>query len=215
MVSADGESNGSGATSGLGARDGVSRRVAVFGGSFNPPHVGHVLAATYVLSACEVDGLLVVPVYRHPFMKELAPFEARLEMCRLAMGWLPGVSVSTIERDIGGESRTLYTLQALREREPGWQWRLVIGADVLADLPNWHRFDEVARIAPPIVLGRAGINAPEAPPAVLPEVSSTAVRSMLAGGDRRASSAVVPRRVMVYIEQHALYGLRPSPAGAS
>ena len=79
------------------------QRVGVFGGSFNPPHVGHVLAAAYLLSMAAVDRVLVIPVFRHPFAKTLASFEDRLAMCQLAMTWLPQVEVSDIERQLGGE----------------------------------------------------------------------------------------------------------------
>src|SRR5262249_33315608 len=131
-------------------------RVAVFGGSFNPPHVAHLLAVVYALATAPVDRILVVPVYRHPFAKELAPFEDRLEMCRLAMGWVPGVTISDIERELGGESLTLRTVEHLRSQHPEFELRLLVGADVLPDLPKWHRFERIAALAPPLVLARAG-----------------------------------------------------------
>src|SRR5678816_1236754 len=95
-------------------------RVAIFGGSFNPPHVAHMLAVVYALSTQQIERVLVVPVFQHPFAKELAPFEDRLAMARLALGWLPRTEVSTIERELGGESRTLRTIEALADRHPSW-----------------------------------------------------------------------------------------------
>jgi nicotinate-nucleotide adenylyltransferase len=183
----------------------VTHTIAIFGGSFNPPHVGHVLACVYVLSTQPVDEVLVVPVYQHVFGKELAAFDDRLEMCRLAMGSVPGVRISDIERELGGESRTLNTVEALRASEPGSAFRLVIGADVLPDLPKWHRFDRIAELAPPLVLGRAGCIAPGAPPAVLPEVSSTDVRRLCAAGRLDEIAALVPRDVRRFIEARGLY----------
>src|SRR5450432_1633002 len=73
--------------------------VFIFGGSFNPPHIAHVLAVTYVLSTAEPDLVLVVPCYRHPFAKDLCPFEHRLAMCERAMGWLPRTTVSRVEEE--------------------------------------------------------------------------------------------------------------------
>jgi nicotinate-nucleotide adenylyltransferase len=181
-------------------------RVAIFGGSFNPPHVGHVLAVTYVMSVFPVDQVLVVPVYQHAFGKELASFEARLEMARLAMSWIPGVDVSDIERRLGGESRTLYTIEALLEEDPKRALRLVIGADVLHDLPKWHRFDRIAELAPPIVIGRAGVKHPDAPPAHLPDVSSTQLRAAIKAGGAGDIETMMPLRVRAYIEAHRLYG---------
>lgn len=197
------------------------RRVAIFGGSFNPPHVAHVLAVTYALSVAPIDEVLVVPVYRHPFAKELAPFEHRLAMCRLAVGWLPRVFVSEVERDLGGESLTLRTLEHLAAAHPDWAMRLLIGADVLSDLPRWHRFDRIEALAPPIVLGRTGFAAPpalrhegavvcdgprsSASDVLLPQVSSTDIRRALAAGDLDAVRQRVPRIVLDYAVAHGLY----------
>lgn len=186
-------------------RDAGEDRIAVFGGSFNPPHVGHVLAAVYLLSVCAVDRVLVVPVYRHAFGKELAPFEARLQMCRLAMEWIAGVEISAIEREIGGESRTLHTIEALLQRQPKRRLRLVIGADVLDDREQWHRFDRIAELAPPIVLGRVGFAHPEAPPAVLPEVSSSELRELIAAGEMGKTEMLLAATVREYIEANRLY----------
>jgi nicotinate-nucleotide adenylyltransferase len=196
------------------------RRVAVFGGSFNPPHVGHVLGVVYALSTAPIDEVLVVPVYQHPFAKHLAPFADRLAMCRLAFGWLPRVVVSTVEEELGGESRTLLTLEHLRAVHPSLALRLLVGADVLGDLPKWHRWDRIAELAPPLVLGRRGVQpndtavtwvggaAPDEPPApVLPRVSSTEIRAALAAGDVDAVRGLVPAPVIDHIVAHGLYGM--------
>ncbi|WP_433935614.1 nicotinate (nicotinamide) nucleotide adenylyltransferase [Sorangium cellulosum] len=207
------------------SRPSEARRVAIFGGSFNPPHVAHVLAATYAISVAPIDEVVVVPVYRHPFSKELAPFEHRLAMCHLALGWLPGVSVSTVERELGGESLTLRTLEHLAAAHPGWAMRLLVGADVLPDLPRWHRFDRIEQIAPPIVLGRSGFVASVAahpddaaavarPPlraadVLLPQISSSDVRRAFAAGDLEAVRQRVPSAVLDYALAHGLYGSKP------
>ncbi len=178
---------------------------AVFGGSFNPPHVGHVLAVAYVRAVYNLDEVLVIPVYDHAFDKALAPFEQRLAMARLAMAGLAGVTVSDIERRLGGESRTLYTIEALMRQAPHRALRLVVGADVLAVRHKWHRFDRIQQLAPPIVLGRAGVNHPEAPAALLPHVSSSQVRAMLAAGATHQCRPLVPAAVMAFIVAHGLY----------
>ncbi len=180
-------------------------KVAIFGGSFNPPHLAHVLAITCVRSLEDVDRILVVPTFRHPFAKALVPFDERIELCRLAMGWIPGVEISRVEEELGGESRTLYTLEHLQRQNPTWAMRLVMGADILLEAPKWHRFDDVKKLAPPIVLGRAGISAPGAPPAVLPEISSTHVRQCLAEDRVDELVSVVPRAVLARIRERGLY----------
>jgi nicotinate-nucleotide adenylyltransferase len=188
--------------------------VAFFGGSFNPPHVGHVLAVAYARSVFEVDRVFVVPVFRHPFAKELAPYDARLEMCRLALAWIPGVEVSTVERDLGGESLTLRTIEHLVSAHPDWSWRLLIGEDVVGDLPKWHRFDRIAELAPPLVLGRRGAAATEAPDAepvgrvgepLLPRISSTEVREALRSGALDGVRDRVPPPVLAFASARGLY----------
>jgi nicotinate-nucleotide adenylyltransferase len=180
--------------------------VAVFGGSFNPPHVAHVLACALVLAVEDVEHILVVPAYRHPFAKELAPYEERVTMCRLAFTSLPSVEVSRVEEELGGESRTLRTLQHLSSRHPEWRLRLVIGADILAEAPRWLGFDSIVELAPPLVLARAGVDAPQAGPPLLPEVSSTKVRDALARGSWQEVGRWVPRAVVDHIRRRGLYG---------
>jgi nicotinate-nucleotide adenylyltransferase len=181
-------------------------RVAVFGGSFNPPHVAHVLACALVLAVEDVDRVLVVPTYRHPFAKTLAPYDERVAMCELSMGSLAGVEVSRVEEELGGESRTLRTLEHLAATHTDWQLRLVIGADILAETPKWFGFDAIARLAPPLVLARAGVEAPGAGPPLLPEVSSTQVRAAIAKGAWDEVAKVLPRKVLARVRAKGLYG---------
>lgn len=179
-------------------------RVAIYGGSFNPPHVGHVLAVAYALSAAEVDAVCVVPCFQHPFAKDLAPFDHRLAMCERAFAGVRDVRVSTVERDLGGDSLTLRTLERFHADHPDWSMRLVIGSDVVADLDKWHRWDLVSKLAPPIVVPRAGAGvAPSDAP--LPEVSSTEVRARLRAGDEAGLRTLVPRKVIAYAVEHGLY----------
>ena len=180
--------------------------VGVFGGSFNPPHIAHVLACAVVLSTEEVDVLLVVPAFRHPFGKPLEPFDDRVTMCELAVAWMPHVEISRIEEELGGESRTLRTLEHLSKAHPDYALRLVIGADVLADAPRWFGFQAIAELAPPIVLGRAGVHVPHPGPALLPDVSSTRVREAIARGDWDEAAKLVPRKVLAHIRARGLYG---------
>lgn len=179
--------------------------VGVFGGSFNPPHVAHVLAVTVALACFDLDRILVVPTFQHPFAKALASYADRVKMCELAMGWLPHVEISRVEEELGGESRTLRTIEHLRAQHPDWSLRFIMGADLVVDSSKWYGFDRIMQLAPPIVLGRAGVHYEGAPPAVLPEISSTEVRAMI--GERRWDDAApfVPRAVLAYAREQALY----------
>ncbi|MBX3211629.1 MAG: nicotinate (nicotinamide) nucleotide adenylyltransferase [Labilithrix sp.] len=186
--------------------------VGVFGGSFNPPHLSHVLALAVVLARFDVERLLVVPTFKHPFAKALAPYDDRVAMCELAMGWLPRVQVSRVEEELGGESRTLRTIEHLRALHPDKPLRLVVGADILLESSKWHGFDRITALAPPIVLGRVGVDYPHAPPPVLPDISSTEVRARLAGGgDLQGLDELVPPAVIEYARARGLYATSPAP----
>ncbi|NUP04714.1 MAG: nicotinate (nicotinamide) nucleotide adenylyltransferase [Polyangiaceae bacterium] len=181
-------------------------RVGIFGGSFNPPHVAHVLAAAYALLVAPIDRVVIVPVFCHPFSKELASFEDRLAMCRLAFEALPHVEISTVEQELGGESRTLRTVEHLKALHPDWRLRLLLGSDVVPDLPKWHRFDRIAEIAEPFVIERRGATSDEAR-ALLPEVSSTEIRALFERGAFDELASLVPRRVLEYARERGLYAL--------
>ena len=183
-----------------------AERVAIFGGSFNPPHVAHVLAAAYVLSCADVDRVLVVPVYRHPFAKSLAPFDDRIAMCRLAFRDLSRVEISSVESSLGGDSLTVRTLEHLAAEHPEWRMRLVVGADVVHEMDRWTNPERVRALAPPLILARVGFALPSsarAGPAVLPDVSSSAIRASLSRGE--VVDAMVPRAVAGYVREHGLY----------
>lgn len=188
----------------------------VFGGSFNPPHLAHLLAVVVAQAMVEAERVLLVPTFRHPFGKVLAPFEERLALCEAAFEGVANVSISRAEQEIvearlaagegPGEGRTLDLLEYLQRKNPEASLRLLVGADILVEAPKWHRWDAVCALAPPIVLGRAGVTHPEAPPPVLPEVSSTLVRALLATApDDRRLAAWVPRKVLARIADRALY----------
>jgi nicotinate-nucleotide adenylyltransferase len=191
------------------------RRAAILGGSFNPPHLGHQMICLWALSTEQVDEVWIVPCFAHPFRKQLQPFADRVAMCERAAAVLPvgRVRVSRVEEELGGESRTLYTIQHLVAQHPGTRFRLLIGADILAERAEWHRWGEIERLAPPIVIGRAGYEsllggaaAAGAEVPVLPAISSTLIRERLARGEEVA--ALLPAAVLAYIRERGLYVTR-------
>jgi nicotinate-nucleotide adenylyltransferase len=183
--------------------------IALFGGTFDPPHVAHVLAVAYALASEAIDHVLCVPTFEHAFGKEPgAAFEHRHRMIELAMADLARTSVSRVEAELGGKSLTLRTLEELARRAPAARFRLLVGADVLGEIDKWHRFDRIAEIAPPIVVGRGGYDAPREVVVDLPPISSSEIRNRLASG--LPIDGLVPRTVAAYIVENGLY--RPEPA---
>lgn len=168
-------------------------RVAVYGGSFNPPHVGHGMVAAWLKWTGRVDEVWLVPSFAHPFGRELAPFDRRLVLCRaLASTVGPWVHVSPIESELPTPSYTFHILEALAARHPDHRFQLVIGADILEQTPKWHRWDAIEARFEPIVVGRQGYPTP-AGAIDFPGVSSTEVRRRLARGDD--VSALLPAAV--------------------
>ncbi|MEM8609514.1 MAG: nicotinate (nicotinamide) nucleotide adenylyltransferase [Myxococcota bacterium] len=179
-------------------------RVAMYGGSFDPPHLGHVLSVSWVLASADIDEVWVIPTWKHPFEKAHgASFEARVAMCELAFAQFEHAEVSTIEQTLGGTSHTLTTIESLQHSNPDTEFRLLVGADVLPEAPKWHRWDDIVKAAPPIVIGREGYPQPEGCPITIPNVSSTDARGSLRQND--PIEGWVPRSVVDYIRAHALY----------
>jgi nicotinate-nucleotide adenylyltransferase len=155
-------------------------RIALFGGSFDPPHLGHVLAASYVLATARPDALWVLPAARHPYHKPLPPLEQRLALCRLAFATLVGVSVRDDEaRNPSGF--TIDLVEALARAHPGHQWLLVGGTDTAADLPKWRRGADLLKLVEVIAVPRRGYD--DAAIAAMPAISSTLIRTRRAAGD--------------------------------
>ena len=184
-------------------------RIALLGGSFNPPHVGHQLAAQYVHATQEVDEVWLMPAYQHPFGKALAPFEHRVRMCEVmcqdSSGWMKTSRVEQEVAEHGGTGYTVETLGYLRGKHPETRFSLIIGSDILKDLPNWKSFDQIERMVQVLVLYRARYPAKNTLGPPLAEVSSTQIRDMLSRGER--PSELVPARVLDYAHQTGLYGL--------
>ena len=135
--------------------------IAVFGGSFDPVHNGHVMIARSALAELELDRLIVMPAAQSPFKPDqaLAPAAARMEMLRAAFSGEPEIEISSWELDRGGVSYSIETLRALAAEHPEAQLFYLIGADHVATLPQWREADALAAAATFVVVPRPG--APE------------------------------------------------------
>jgi len=184
----------------------AGREVALLGGSFNPPHVAHLMAAYWVLATQGVAEAWLLPTWKHPFGKQLAPWEDRVRMCELAAASLRGLHVCPAEAELADDplvGKTARTLEHLRAKHPTLGFALVVGTDVLPETSKWYRWDRVQELARIVVVGRQGHpDGAEGRP-LLPPVSSTEIRARVARGED--VSALVPRRVCEYIEERGLY----------
>lgn len=157
-------------------------RIAVYGGSFNPPHVGHAMVAGWLRWTDQVDEVWFVPVFRHAFDKQLADWDLRIRFCEaLAEQLGDWAHVEPIEARLTGVSYTVQTLDALAERYPHHALRLVIGADVRSQVHLWRDWDRISARYAPILVGRAGHGECEDAP-TFPDISSTEIRARIAGG---------------------------------
>jgi nicotinate-nucleotide adenylyltransferase len=123
-------------------------------------------------------------------------------MCQDAAGWL---KTSRVESEVGKDGRTVDTLDFLRARYPEHRYSLIIGSDILKDLPHWKDFDRIERMARVVVLYRAGYPADRVVGPPLAEISSTEIRERLERGE--LPSDLVPSKVLAYAREHHLYGL--------
>jgi len=181
-------------------------RIALFGGSFDPPHWGHVLAATWAVVAGRLDQVWILPVARHPYGKPLAPWEQRWQLCQAAFAHLPFVRLRDDElRNPNGYTYDL--VEAFMRAAPQAQWFLVGGGDTARDLRHWHRGEELARLITVISVPRSGYNMHAA---AVPAISSTTIRERLASGASIAE--YVPPAVAELIAAHGWYAPGQRPA---
>src|SRR4051812_37587094 len=131
----------------------VGSRLGVFGGTFNPIHIGHLVAAVNARQAFELDQVLMV-VANDPWQKSdqiLVPAEVRYRAVEAAVEGHGGLIASHLELDRGGLTYTVDTLRELKEKDPSTQLFLIVGTDVAANIESWRDPDEIAALAELIV----------------------------------------------------------------
>ena len=191
----------------------VAERLGILGGTFDPVHIGHLVAAVNVRHAMALDRVLLV-VANHPWQKSaraITPAADRLAVVEAAVAGTEGVEASAIEIDRGGDSYTADTLEQLVEEGPDRELFLVVGADVAAELDTWRRTDVVARLATVVVVTRGGRPAVDVGPpwrveqVPIPalEISSSDLRARAADG--RPLDHLVPRPAVDCIRERGLY----------
>ncbi|MSO85893.1 MAG: nicotinate (nicotinamide) nucleotide adenylyltransferase [Acidimicrobiia bacterium] len=192
----------------------LGERLGIFGGTFDPPHVGHLVCAVNVRYHLRLDRVLLV-VNDLPWQKigtrPISPAAQRLAMVEAAVADVDGLEASRIEIDAGGLSYTADTLARLRAESLTDDFFVVLGADAAAGLPTWERLDEVREQATIVVVERPGAAA------VTPlegfrwesvevpglQVSSTDLRARVSDG--RPLDYLATREVVEWISAHNLY----------
>lgn len=187
-------------------------RIGVLGGTFDPPHVGHLILALDALEALRLDRLLLVPAARQPLKQGQAMTapEHRLAMVRILADADPRIAVDGSEVARGGLSFTVDTLRELRLAHPDAELFLLMGEDTAATLPQWRDPAAIAELATIAVAGRgeAPASAPtgfrvERLPVRRLDLSATEIRARVQAG--RSIRGFVPDAVAAYIDAHLLY----------
>ncbi len=201
-------------------------RTGLLGGSFNPPHNGHLGVAQAARDAYKLDEvlLLVSPRPPHKAQEQLTSFEHRFKMASLAAGELPYLAASDFEAHLPGTSYTYRTLEELKKKHPHGEFYFLMGADTVPALSTWKNPQRILELAIPVVIPRSGFSPADVaslsgtlPPGSLErlqecyltvepvDISSTAIRETVLRGE--SFEEFVPPAVARYIKQHRLYRL--------
>ena len=178
--------------------------IIYYGGSFNPPHIAHVMMVSQLRAYFPKAQIWVAPTYKHAFDKKLFDFELRIEMLKRCFENMSNVTVSTIERDVcledgANKSYTIDVVQHIKKRYPDHQIYIVVGSDIIPTLPQWYRYQELSQMASFLFFPRQGYDNSQALKVpYLPEVSSTDIREIVAnGGDyKERLQGLVPAVVL-------------------
>ena len=206
----------------------MPNRIGLFGGTFDPPHLGHLILASEAQTQLELNRLLWILTPEPPHKQDqlITPIEHRLAMVELAIKDNPAFELSRVELDRPGPHYTLDTLKLIAEQNPNADIVPIIGEDSLRDLPTWHQSQELVYACHWIGVMRRPNDEPnldalehELPgisskihyvDAPLMEIASREIRSRIANG--RSVRYYLPAPVYEYIEQHQLYHQIPDPA---
>jgi len=193
----------------------VPVRLGVFGGSFDPIHFGHLLAADDVGRQVRLDRVLFIPACHPPHKRgPLTPYRHRLAMTRLAVDRETGFELCPIEESRPGPSFTVDTLRELQSLYPGASLHLIVGSDQYRDVASWHKPDLLTDLARIVVMSRPGVEQPPLFPghdskrvlfrSIIPVgISAAAIRARLAKG--RSVRYMLPVSVVDYVRRHRLY----------
>ncbi|MET1014105.1 MAG: nicotinate-nucleotide adenylyltransferase [Paenisporosarcina sp.] len=189
------------------------KKVCIFGGTFNPPHIGHLIMANEVFHALQLDEIRFMPnaIPPHKDVLDLCSSEQRKEMVLLAIQPFPYFSIEPIELIRGGRSYTYDTMVDLQSKEPDTQFSFLIGGDMMASLESWYRIDDLVKIVQLVGVKRPRYESKTKYSVIQIEVpqidlSSTTLRKRIAS--HQDVSLLIPDAVQDYIRQEKLYESR-------
>ncbi len=176
------------------------KRIGIFGGSFNPIHVGHVALAKAAREACGLDEVWLMVSPQNPLKRDMALLDdqKRLEMAQKALEGVEGVKVSDYEMHLPKPSYTWHTLQALAKDNPDSTFTLIIGGDNWAHFERWYHWQDILRMCDIAVYPREGYTGTFDAPLV--NVSSTEIRQKVKEG--QSIQGLVPDSIIPLVEQY-------------
>ncbi|MDQ0481556.1 nicotinate-nucleotide adenylyltransferase [Guptibacillus hwajinpoensis] len=186
-------------------------KVGLLGGTFDPPHLGHLALAQGVLETCELDEVWFMPSHRPPHKNgsDITENHHRVEMVQRAIEGNPKFKVTLIEFERNGRSFTIDTIEILKANYPDIDFHFIIGGDMIEDLPNWHRIDELSKMISFIGVNRPGYHPDKEQYEVslidVPQIdlSSSEIRRDLSFG--KSGRYLLPESVRILIEEKGLY----------
>ncbi|MCF6160603.1 MAG: nicotinate-nucleotide adenylyltransferase [Furfurilactobacillus sp.] len=186
------------------------QRVGILGGTFNPPHLGHLIIADQVGKQLGLNKVLFMPNAQPPHIDPKLAIDPllRARMVRRAIFGNPLFDLEMSEIQRGGKSYTYDTMVDLKTRHPKTEYYFIIGGDEVAYLPKWHRIDELAKIVTFVGVGRAGYKKQTPYPVIWVDVPTIDISSsMIRDRVKRRQSIhyLVPEAVEAYIKEHQLY----------
>lgn len=193
----------------------LGARIGFFGGSFDPPHLGHMMLSLSFLALEPLDELWIIPCDDHAIKESLSTFIHRFSMCELAFDRIKNIKVLDIEHHLASPNFTFNTIQAIKSVRPDLKLYLGLGSDLIAGFPRWHEAQRLAQLAQFVIFEREHYPCDTLPDLlkmahvhqsyVLPDTNSTALRKQLSQESRQESCPFVDRAVLSYIEIHGLY----------
>ena len=194
--------------------------LGIFGGTFDPPHLGHLLVASHILETLELDRIILVPAATSPHKRNrpLTEAEHRLAMVRLAVAGVPQMEVSDAEVRRGGVSYTVDTLRILQQEHARAGLTLIIGMDNLAEFGAWKDPDDILQIARVVVMTRPGYQVPHQADAYVRQMQLCAVPEIAIASreirrrvyEGRSIHWMVTPEVEHYILRHGFYLISPT-----